>query len=339
MEEKRSWAKIGMIAGAVVLLAVLLLIVKWQHDVINDQKSFIVEMKQLRDDIVRAQAQQVSKKDLEDFAKNSNIDLKPIREDLSKLDAEIKGISNVLVSTPGFSGTNMASSSTVPRPDVGVGGPTVVPCPNGGSVECPNSDPFGYQSNSQVLVIREPFSDGTKVPFGETQFKAWQPAPWELKIYPRTYSVTTVLGEDEDGRHYTYHKFTIASNGKTYPVKIDNAKFVEEKPEAKFRFNPRLYMGVDVGAYVHPTPAAEVFPNLQVSLFSYGKTKTAPSWTFAGLGLGYASQAKELGVIVSPVNYNIAQHLPLVENLHVGPSLMVNTSGGVAILGGLRVGL
>src|SRR3990167_1701729 len=296
-------------------------------------------MKQLRDDIVRAQAQQLSKKDLEDFAKKSNIDLEPIREDLSKLDAHIKGISSILVSTPGFAGTNIPSTSTVSRRDGGVDRPAVIPCPNGGTVECPNPDPFGYQTNSQVLVLNEQFDGKTKLPFGDVQFNAWRQNPWELNIYPRRYSVTTVLGEDDEGRHYTYHKFTITSNGTTVPVKITDAKFVEEKPESKFRFNPRLYMSVDLGTHVHPAPLAEVLPNLQVSLFSYGKTKLGPSWTFAGVGLGYASQSNELGVVVSPVNYNVAQHLPLVENLHVGPSVMVNTSGGFAILGGLRVGL
>lgn len=334
--------KLAVMAGGVVVVGALGTLVWWQHSELAHQREAledsVVQMKQLKDDIVRSQSQYASKQDIENFAKNNGVDLRPIQDDLASLDAQIKGIQNVLVSTPGFVGTNIGSSSVVARTDA----PavlTTIPCPNGGSVQCPNSDPFGYLKSAQVLALNEPFSNGTAVPFGETQFHAWDPKPWDIKIYPRQYSVTTVLGEDENGRHYTYNRFTITSNGKVYPIKIADSKFEEEKPDSKFSFNPRLYMGMDVGTYVHPAIKPEVIPDLEVSLFSYGSTKINPSWTFVGVGVGYASQEHSLAVVLSPVNYNVAQHLPLVKNLHVGPTIALNTSGGFAILGGIRVGL
>lgn len=331
------WVKVGIIGGAIVLVATLLLVLKWQHDIMEHQstidKSF-VEMKQLSDNIARAQARYVTAQDLEKFAKQNNVDLKPIRDDLANLDAQIRGLSVAVVATPGYHGQNLSSSSTTPREG---GAPsTTVPCKDG---VCPNVDPFGYGSNVQSFAINEPLGDGTNVPFGETKFRAWQDRPWEVRVYPRSYSSTTVLGEDENGKHYTYHKFSIVTNGKTYPVKVTEAKFVEEAPDSSFRFSPRLYLGVDAGTYVNPLPKAEVTPNMQISLFSYGRTKVSPTWTLLGIGLGYESQASRLGVIVSPVNYNVGKHLPLVENLFVGPSVSVDTEGSFAVMGGLRVGL
>lgn len=341
---KKPWATYGIIVGAILLIASLLLIVKWQHDTLQSNQAALerstIEMQQLRDNIVRAQAQYVSKEDLEKFAKNSQIDLTPIKEDLERLDAQIKGISVAVVATPGYTGSNLPSTSTNPKPNQNNSGNTTNGTSTSGN-NTPNSDPYGYQSNAQILVLREPFADGTQVPFGSVEFHAWEPKPWNLSVIPRQYTLVTVLGQDEDGRHYAYNKFTIKtpSDGKSYSVKIDKAEFKEELPESKFRFSPRLYLGVDVGATVYPTPQAEVIPNLEVALFSYGKTKVNPSWTFLGLGVGYGTQAKALDVVLSPVNYNVGQHLPLVENLHIGPTISVDTTGGVSIMGGLRVGL
>lgn len=339
MNNTSFWAKFGMIAGILALIAILLFIVKYQHDMLTKQAALqqsVTEMKQLNDGIIRNQSQYVSKDDLDKFAKNSNIDLGPIRDDLKKLSADVKGISLLQVVTPGYNGQNIHSSNTLPR----VGGPfpTVeIPCV-GGKAICPTIDTFGYLNSAQVLTLKEPFSDGTSIPFGETRFKAWQANPWDLQIYPRTYSVTTVLGQDDDGKHYVYNKFTIASNGTTYPVVIKDAKFVEEFPESKLHFSPRLNMSVGIGALINP-PSVEVTPNLYVSLLNYGKTNTTPDWTFLGVGLGYESQIKRLGIVVSPVNYNVGKHIPLMTNIYIGPMISIDTAGSFGLLGALSVGL
>lgn len=329
--------KFGIALAIIGLILGMAFIIKRQNDTIKAQEAMVekslVEFRELKDGSVRAQAQYT--KDLEAWAKQNKIDLGPIQDDIKNLDAKMIGISTLLASTPGYKGTNLPSTGKVPRPEGP--SPVIVPCPSGGSVECP--DTFGYGSNTQVLKLNEPFSDGKSIPFGQTEFRAWEKDPWSLEIYPRTYSVTTVLGQDEDGRHYTYHKFAIESDGKSYPVKINESKFVEELPDADFHFSPRLYLGVSVGAQVYPEPNAEVIPNVQVSLFSYGQTKVRPDWTFVGLGVGYESQSQSMGVLLTPIGYNVGNHLPLIENLFVGPSISVNTQGGVSVMGGLMVGL
>lgn len=289
----------------------------------------IVEMKELSDKVVRSQSQYATKDDLEKIAKDLKFNLDEVEDDLDKLNANVVAINQVLASTPGYDGHGLPSDGTEPNEN-----PTEpISCPDG---TCP--DPYGYLSNAQILSLMEPFSDGTAIPFGETKFKAWQENPWDLKIYPRNYNVTTVLGQDEEGRHYAYNKFSVTSQGQEYSIKINDAKLVEVYPESKFRWSPRLYLGADIGTHLNP-PSAEVTPNLQVTLFSKGRTKVNPDWTFVGVGVGFESQNKNISVLLSPFNYNVGQLLPLMNNLYVGPTLGVNPQGNISVMGGVRVGL
>lgn len=334
------WTKVGAVIGVLVLLTCVVLIMKWQHDLIARQDAFeksIVEMKQLGDGIVRAQSQYVSKKDLEDFAKG--IDLKKIQADLDKLHAEIQGVSIMVASTPGFNGRGLPSSGTIHNPGSIGDNSGVITCPNGGTVTCPNSDKYGYLNYAQVFNLNEPLNNSEHVPFGSVTFNAWQEKPWDVLIYPRNYKISTVLGQDEDGRHYVYNKFSIESNGETHVIPIQQAKFEELLPSSSFKFSPRLYVGGDIGSYITPTPQAELSPNLQVSLFSYGKTKIDPDWTFVGIGVGYESQAHRPNVMLTPFTYNVAHHLPLVTNIQVGHSISMDTAGSFAVYLGFRFGL
>ena len=326
MNQTSPWVKFGVIAGLLILVAGLIFVIKNQFDISARQEAIeksVVEMKQLGDGIVRSQAQYVSKDDLDKFGKQLNLNLDTIQKDLGTLGASMQGINAVVVSTNGFHGTGLPSTGTVPNPDK----PTQQV-----------NDPFGYLSNQQILAINEPFGN-VAVPFGQGTFSAWKDKPWGLDIYPRSYNVSTVIGQDEDGRHYTYNKFTVDTQGKTYTIPINSSKFEEVYPEAKFRFSPRIYLGVDGGAVINPAPKADMTPNLQVALFSYGKTKVDPDWSILGVGVGYETQANRPVLVVSPIRYNIGHHIPLVNNLHVGPTVSLDTSGGIGILGGVSVGL
>jgi hypothetical protein len=330
--------KTAIVLGVILVIAALAFIIKYQRDIIAKQRyaeQSVVEMKKLRDDIVRAQAGYATKKDIEEFAKNSGVDLKPIKDDLKKLDAEIKGVSVVLSTTGGFRGSDIGSTGSTPRPD-SPGRPTVT-CPDGQSVECPSQDEFGHLSATRRLRLSEPFS-GRSVPWGEVGFSAWKKKPWELTVLPRKYKVVNVLSMNDDGRHFVHSKMMIESDGEEYAVPIES-KFVEKLPEASFRFSPRLYLGVDGGVKANPPAHAEFVPSLQLSLFSYGMTRTNPDWTFLGLGLGYEVVERGVAVVVSPINYNVAHHLPFVENMHVGPTIAIDPAGNLSLLLGVRVGL
>lgn len=282
----------------------------------------VVEMKELQDGNVRAQAKFVE--DIKDAAKAEKIDLKQIQKDLNRLDATVKAFNVVSAVTPGYYGTHLPSTSTKPE------NPNPPP---------KSQDPYGHLTNSQTLNLNEPLSNGKQVPFGSATFKAWEPRPWTNTVYPREYKVTTVLGMDEEGRHYTYNKFQVISNKQTVDVPVTSAKFVEEYPKSKLRFSPRLYLSVDVGAYVQAPPAPAFMPSAQLSFFSVGKTKVNPTVSILGIGVGYESQQRKPNLIVNPFSYNVAEGLPFVENLFLGPAVAVNLDKSFTVTAGVRVGL
>jgi hypothetical protein len=290
----------------------------------NIQRS-IVDQKQLLDNISRAQAQYASKQDIEDFAKQRDIDLDVIKKDLDTLNAQIQAINGIIVLSQGQVGNHIPSTGTTPReePPTGIG-----------------PDPYGYMTNTQHLALHEKFSN-VEVPFGTVGFSAWQDKPWNISIAPRQYSVTSVLGQDENGRHYSYSKFAIKSDGKTYDVKIDDNKFLEEYPEAKFHwFNPKLHMFVNGGVGITKAPVqGEFTPGVSVGVMSYGKTKTNPALSILQVGIGYGVVNKTPELSISPIQYNIGQNLPLINNTYVGPTFQVNGTGGVTVGAGISVGL
>lgn len=330
--------KVAIVATIVATIAALAFIIKYQHDMLQRQYAIeksVVEMKLLQDGIVRSESKYATKDDIERFAKDRGLELKPIKDDLKKLDAELKGVNSLLARTPGRVVVGVPSTSTTPRPDAPE--PPKAKCPDGSSVECPNQDEFGYLSSKQNLKLTEPFADATEVPFGDVSFSAWKKKPWDVRVLPRDYRVMTTLSTDEDGRHYVHNKFTITTGGKDYTIPITKSEFVEKYPIAEFRFSPRLYLGVDGGVYFDG--GAALVPNAQVALFSHGKTKLNPDWTFLGLGFGYATQEEIVTGVISPVNYNIGRHLPLMENLFIGPTFGITVNGNLSVMGGIRAGL
>jgi hypothetical protein len=330
--------KSAIAAGIIILLAATIFIVKQQRDIIaNQQKAeqSTAQMKQLRDDIVRAQASYATTKDVERIIKDSGVDLGPIKADLKKLGADIQGVSTVVAANSGYHVVNIPSTTTTagPKPPP----ETTVTCPDGKTVKCPNTDPYGYRANQQWLALDEPFGT-TKVPWGKVGFSSWSDKPWELKTAQRKYKVVNVVSTNAEGRHFFHSKFTIESDGKTYPITIADSQYVEVMPKSEFRFSPRLYLGLDAGVLAHPF-GFELTPNLQLALFSYGKTKITPEWTFLGLGAGYEVKSNTMAFLISPIDYNIGENLPFIENTYIGPSLGWDLKGNFSFLFGVRVGL
>lgn len=329
------------IIAAVVFVLALVFVVWWQYNQLQERnaqlKSQTVEMQRLKDDIVRSKSEYVSKKDLKEFAKESNIDLKPIEKDLKELNADIKGITKTVARTPGVIIKEVASTKEEPRGDKPE--PITVECPDGNSVECPNQDKFGYQSSTQVLKLEEPFKEDKKIPFGEAKFSVWRAKPWDLRVEPREYKSVTVLSQNEEGRHFTHTKLSVNVDGEEYSLPVADSQFVERLPTPKFRWDPSLYMGIHGGAIVSPEFDGEVMPNLFLTLFSHGYTKVNPTWTFLGVGLGYEIQQKNLGFLLSPVNFNVGKPMPLIDNLYIGPMVTIDLKKNIGILGGLSVGL
>jgi len=330
---KKHGLKIVVVLGVVVLVFFV-----WKAFQSSNEREAarIVDMKKLQDEIVRNRSEMVSKKDLERFAKDIGLNLGAIQKDLAENDAELAGIGKFLAQSLGRNQTHVPSSGTRPRPvDPDNPEPQGPLCPDG--TLCP--DLYGYLTNEQVLGLAEPFP-GVDVPIGSVGFSSWQENPWSINIFPRKYHVSTVLGVDKEGRHFVYNQMQIETDGKKHKIPIEQAEYQQVYPESEFHFNPKIHLGVDVGATV-TDPGPEVIPNLQVSLFTYGRTKTNvdTEWSFLGLGAGYGAQNKRFNAVVTPVNYNLGRHIPLIESLHVGPTISIDHKGQFSILGGIRVGL
>lgn len=327
--------KILIFLGATLLIGMLAFIIYQQHQISTRQTAIetnVVAQKNLIDGIVRSQSSWATKSDMEQFAKDNKINLEVIQKDLDKLHADVAAVNVILTSSDGQIGNNI--------PSTGTGGSNPKPptnkCPDG--TPCPNSDPYGYQLKTQLLSLNEKFGN-LSVPIGSVGFSVWQAAPWSIDIKPRDYNVSTVVGHDENERLYFYNKFSVTVDGKAYDLPIKTATTEQVYPTAKWSFwNPRLYLGVSGGVNVSPV-RGEFTPSLGVSVISYGKYKTQPTFTFLEVGAGYGTVSGKPQLVVTPVTYNVGEHIPLTKNIYVGPSIGVGTDGGVSFMGSIRVGL
>lgn len=303
-----TWkTKLAAIVVFIALISGLLLIIKYQRDIINKQvviQNSIVDMKKIQGDVTRNQTQYVTSGDLEKLANSLNLKLDPIKDDMSSLKAHVTGIQTITVNSVGQNKSNVASTIVTPRTDsIPVNEPI---------------DQFGYQKNAQTLALQETL-DKINVPVANLTFKAWEKAPWSIIQPSRKYSVINVLGQDEDGKTYTYSKFAITTDGKTYNLDIDDAKLVEQLPESKFSWwNPKFYISIGDGVGIS-NAKNNVFAGLYFSPFSYGQTKLKPNFIFFQFGPN--TNGSSLGFAVSPVQWNIGEYLKIINNTYIGPDV------------------
>lgn len=329
--------KIIIAVAGVLLLGALGFIIYQQHQIATQQtqiQSQIVAQQQLVDGIMRSQSQYATKEDIVNFAKQNDINLKAIQDNLDKLGAQVASINVITANSNGQNGNNIPTTNTGP---INPNPPTPVTCKDG--TPCPDPDPFGYMKTQQNLVLNEDFTT-TKIPIGNVGFSAWQKNPWDIHINPRTYHVDTVVGTDENQRQYFYNKFTVQTNGQTYTVPITTATTKQEVPTAKFSFwNPRLLVGLDGGVGLNPVQG-EFIPSLNLGIMSYGQYKTTPDFSVLEVGVGYGAISKRPQLVVTPVAYNIGKNVfsPLMNNTYLAPSISVGTDGNVTVGAGLRVG-
>lgn len=327
-------SKILLFLFGILMLCAGTFIIYKQIEISNRQsviENSIIQQKELADNIMRSMSQYASKKDVEQFAKDQNVNLEAIKKDLETLNANLVAVNNVIVNSKGQNGSNQGSTHTTPNPE---------PKP----VDPNNPDPYGYMSNRQEFELNEQF-ENVKVPFGKVGFSAWKEKPWDYSVQARTYSLTNTIGTDENQRHYVYNKVTVKVGDKNYDLKISSSQTKEEIPEAKFHFwNPRLYLGMDAGVRIATVPGGppvrgEAAPSVNLSIMSYGRYKNQPDISVLQVGAGYGIDSQRPNLSLTPIMYNVGKHIPLMNNLYVGPSVHVNTGGDVSVMGGVRVGL
>lgn len=319
--------KILIWLGALAIMGALSFIIYKQIDISRRQESIEqngVLQKQLIDGIVRSQSSWATREDVEGLIKSSGINLKAIQKDLDKLNADVSTINIAVATSQGQRGNNVPTTP----------GSVVNPNP----VDPTNPDPFGYLKQQQTLSLNEKFGT-TELPIGSVGFSAWQKEPWNYDIKTREYHLNTVVGTDENQRQYFYNKFVVKIDGKDYIVPINSAITQQVYPESKWSWwNPRLYLGIDGGLNMSDMQG-EFTPNLSISLMSYGRYKTQPDFSILGIGAGYGTISEKLQLVLTPVTYNVGQHIPLMNNVYIGPSIHIGVDGDVSFMAGAKVGL
>jgi hypothetical protein len=333
--------KILIAIGAVLTIGALGLIIynQEQHKAqLTAIQTQVVQQQQLIDGIVRSQSSYATSTDLAKFASDNDINLKAIQDNLKSLNSSLAAINVITATSTGQTTTNQSSTGTGPANPTPPSTSTTVAC-TGGTATCPNPDPNGFMKAEQQLALNEDF--GTlKVPFGTVGFSAWQTAPWNTTILPRTYNVATVVGTDVNERQTFYNKFTVDVGGKTYDIPIAKATTEQQVPTASWSWwNPRILMGLDGGININHV-AGEFTPSVSLGIMSYGQYKTTPDFSILEVGLGYGTVAKIGEVVITPVAYNIGKKFfsPLMNNTYIGPSLQIGTDGSFGVGAGIRVG-
>lgn len=319
--------KLIIAASTIVALCISAFIIYKQIEISNQQEQIeksIVNQKQLEDQITRSMSEYATKGDIERYIKDNDMSLKVIRNDMEKLGADINSVNRIVVVSNGQQGGNIPSTNTGPSN------------PNSNTdLDCKECDRYGYLSAQQNLKLTESFS-GVKVPIGNVGFSAWQEKPWNIDIRPRQYQVVNVVGTDENERHYFYNRFAVVVDGKPYKIDIDQANTKQEFPQSSFHWwNPRLFVGADAGINLSAMNG-ELTPNFNVGVLSYGMYKTQPDWSFLQLGIGYGAISRRAQLVVTPAVYNVGKHLPLMNNMYLGPSIHVSSNAEFGIMGGFR---
>jgi len=158
--------------------------------------------------------------------------------------------------------------------------------------------------------------------------------PWTIQNFPLELHTNVVQSEDDNGvftnvvETYFTNAFVKSSKGKKYYFDSKVAWAKREKKDKKFSINFRLGFGVNIST-------SEVFPGLDLSLFSYGRTRRDLDYRFITLGIGGTSES--IYGYFKPVEYNIGNFIPLVENMFIGPMIGVDTNTEVVYGGGLSV--
>lgn len=313
-----------------MLVLVLIGALVFQHRKLGEQQIRIDGLlRQLSDGTTAIPTTVSSPEALATAAAAAGIDIKNVQKDADKSGSTVRGATTATSKTPGKKETGLGSTEEKPRQDP----PPMPPA----SAQCPEQSP--YMRKAQTFALDEPLANKTAIPWGKTTFEAWKTKPWSIEVFPRAYQAGTVVATNEEGIVSAYSKLRVEVEGKTYDLPITNAGTTSTLPPSRFRFNPSLFLGATMGAIVRPFFSAEFAPAIQFGLLSYGPTKLAPDYAFLLFGAGYASLQKEPIVTFSPVTVNLGTLLPVVDNVHLAPTVGLGLDGSILILAGVHAKL
>ena len=271
----------------------------------------VIEQKVIAEDVTRSQTLVVQS--LEEELKKSQSNYDKILKDMDDLQARLTAFQTLSTSTPGKTVTGSKSDVVTP----------VTPSPGDISPTDPKYtlDPFGYLSSKQTIFLFDQF--GTKeVKIGEASFSGNREKPWDYQILPKKYSVTTVLGQTDDGKQVAYNTFQIEVEGKKYSLPVTSTLMQEKNQDRFYWWNPKLGLGVSAG--LDSKLQGVYSAGLILSPMSYGEKKN-PTWLLAGFGISASNRAVP-NLIVAPVSFNIGKINNFTHNTYIGPQLHTNFS-------------
>jgi hypothetical protein len=346
---KEIYAKAAPFLLILVLIATSVIIIKLEFDLKHQQEQSqqsIIEMKKFQDDIIRSQTQMTSKADLENYAKDLNFKLDAIKDDMSKMNLELKAINSIQFGSTGYTQNNIPSSNTTPNGNPPLPGQLECDDHTG---HCKNPDLYGYLNEKQILEIHEKFGDKDII-VGTVAFDASKKEAWSTNIYGKLFKITNVITQDKNNpdKHVVYNQVEMTVNGQTYKLDVQNAetKEVPLAQETSFKFAPHLHLGIDFKATVAnivgipTTIGPQITPNLDISFVEWGKPND-PILVFPAVGVGIDTlNGVTPSFSISPVEWNIARFgRPFISNMYLAPSISVNTKGDFAVGAGIKVGL
>lgn len=186
----------------------------------------------------------------------------------------------------------------------------------------PSGDADGARDLEEFMVHRED-AEGNKFPVGIVRVSpnVKEGPKYSYQEFPLEFNANIVSAEkgEEEKRYaevWVENNFVKSSRGQKYPINLKEVKWAMAplKPK-KFSWNPRLSLGSSFTNTVW-------YPNLGVSLFSYGRTDRDMDWKFLGLNIGGDSDNIYGGITL--FDYNLGNVLPLVDNLFIGPTVTYN---------------
>jgi len=164
-------------------------------------------------------------------------------------------------------------------------------------------------------------TEGNKYPIAwvicypnQTEDKMWKSGTYPLEINQR------IALAENDVRTDSYVEMWLENNqmketkGQKFPLEITHVEWVKRAPKEKsWMWNPRLALSISAGT--------ELYPSIDMSLFSYGRTKGDMDWRFLDFGVG--GDSDNFYLQFAPVEYNIGKPLPLAENLFISPYINI----------------
>jgi len=290
----------------------------------------LTKQKTLNDNLVRSQADMVSKADLDKWIAEH---MSGIKEDLKGLDADLVAVSRAT----GRLGRSTSRPSRSDSVKLVEGSPELSKTIAWASQDATGELPWAWASvrplgndtgviHARLSGILGPEKATLAMNGLITYMQEPQNAVWTTGTEPVVFEVTAATAETDEGLQTQYVQLW-ASNpdtGKKVPLAVMDASFMYADPEApSFRlWSPHIDAGI-VGV-VTPLRATGG-GTLGFSVASYGVTEDDNIWRFGRVGVGTDGETGWLEA--DPAGYNLGKVLPVVDDVWLYGGVVLSPDG------------